>query len=243
MFLTVNDISDLRSTKLAGTEIMMILYEKALHIHRQVGNRRSEGSTLSNLAGLCHFQGDLVQAASGYEQALDVYREIGDRRGEAHVLSNLALLFSQTGRAELGIVLCQQALTIFREAHDRYSEANTLSNLALCYSVHGQIPEAWTMYQKALEVCREVGDLSLEGTTLGWMATLKRRTEGDLTQAEQLNRRDGQAKMIFIYPLTRIWRSILRRTAPVQLGAIPRPFAPPIGQRRNSVQSVFMING
>ena len=51
-------------------------YEAALAVHREVGNRRSEGSTHRNLAVVCRDQGCLGDARAHYEAALGLWREM-----------------------------------------------------------------------------------------------------------------------------------------------------------------------
>ncbi|MHA2022174.1 MAG: AAA family ATPase, partial [Candidatus Thorarchaeota archaeon] len=54
------------------------LYEKALEIAREVGNRSSEGRVLGNLGVLHKDQGRMDEARSLCENALEIHREVGD---------------------------------------------------------------------------------------------------------------------------------------------------------------------
>ena len=65
-------------------------YDAALAVHRDVGNRGSEGAVLGNLGILRRAQGRMGEARAFYDAALALAREIGARYSEGVVLGNLA---------------------------------------------------------------------------------------------------------------------------------------------------------
>ncbi|MAE71027.1 MAG: hypothetical protein CME06_11245, partial [Gemmatimonadetes bacterium] len=73
------------------------LFECALEIHGEVGNRRSEGVVLGNLGNLRKLTGSLDRARELYESALEIHREVGDRAVEGIALGNLGTLHHETG--------------------------------------------------------------------------------------------------------------------------------------------------
>src|SRR3954471_8352614 len=76
------------------------LYEQALAIIRETGDRLSEAITLGNL-GLCYANlGKPRRAIELYEQDLAIIREIGDRRGEAMALGNMGIAHAALGKHE-----------------------------------------------------------------------------------------------------------------------------------------------
>ena len=59
------------------------VYEQALALCRDAGDRPNEAITLNNIGGVYDGLGELGRALDCYEQALSIAREVGDRAGEA----------------------------------------------------------------------------------------------------------------------------------------------------------------
>ena len=78
------------------------IYEQALAIAREIGDRRGEGADLGNL-GLAYADlGEPRKAIEFYEQALAIAREIGDRRGEGAWPGQPGHCLRRPGRAPQG---------------------------------------------------------------------------------------------------------------------------------------------
>ncbi len=75
-----------------GAESALADGERALALHRLVGNRAYEAHTLACLAEMQARNGEIASAESGYRQALVVFAELGDRFGEASTYARLAVL-------------------------------------------------------------------------------------------------------------------------------------------------------
>ena len=63
-----------------GSQADLELYEQALPLMREVGNRAGEATTLSNMAGVYDATGQPRRALELYEQALPLMREVETRR-------------------------------------------------------------------------------------------------------------------------------------------------------------------
>jgi tetratricopeptide (TPR) repeat protein len=142
------------------------LYEQALVIRREVGDRAGEGTTLNNLGRVYNALGQKPKALDYYEQALVIRREVGDRAGEGTTLNNLGGVYDALGQKPKALDYYEQALVIRREVGDRAGEGTTLNNLGGVYDALGQKPKALDYYEQALVITREVGDRAGEGTTL-----------------------------------------------------------------------------
>ena len=81
-----------RGTTLSSTRVPM-----------SIGDRRSEGNALDNLANAYSALGQTRRAIKFYEQRLEIAREIGDRRGEAKSLNNLGNIASAKGEILEGL--------------------------------------------------------------------------------------------------------------------------------------------
>ena len=146
------------------------LYEEALPLMREVGDRAGEAATLNNMALVYSRTGRPQEALKLYEEALPLMREVGDRAGEATTLTNMASVYSETGHPQEALKLYEEALPLMREVGDRAGEATTLNNMAVVYSDTGRPQEALKLYEEALPLRREVGDRAGEATTLNNMA-------------------------------------------------------------------------
>ena len=94
-----------------------------------MGDRRSEGIVLGNLANLLNDQGFLGEARAHHEAALAIHREVGSRVIEAYALANIGLLNSEQGRGDEARAYLEQALTIDREVSNRIHEGVVLVSL------------------------------------------------------------------------------------------------------------------
>jgi tetratricopeptide (TPR) repeat protein len=148
------------------------LYEEALPIMREVGDRTGEATTLNNMASVYSDIGQRPKALQLYEEALPISREIGDRACEAATLNNMAGVYRRTGQPQKALPFYEEVLSISREAGDRVREAATLNNMASVYSDMGQLPKALQLHEEALPIRREIGDRTGEAATLNNMASV-----------------------------------------------------------------------
>ncbi len=148
------------------------LFEQALPIVREVGDRAGEATTLNNMAAVYGDIGQPVKALELYEQALPLRRAVGDRAGEATTLNNMALVYSKTGQLGKALELSEQALPIVRNVGDWAGEAAILNSMALVYSATGWSGKALELSEQALPIVRAVGDRAGEATTLNNMAAV-----------------------------------------------------------------------
>jgi tetratricopeptide (TPR) repeat protein len=152
---------------LGETRRAIDLYEQALVIARDLGDRRSEAAHLGRLGNRYADVGETRRAIDLYEQALVIARDLGDRRGEAIHLGNLGLGYAALGETRRAIDLYEQALVIARDLGDRRGEANHLGNLGNCYGDLGETRRAIDYHEQALVIARDLGNRRGEGINLG----------------------------------------------------------------------------
>jgi tetratricopeptide (TPR) repeat protein len=128
-----------------------------LTARQAVGDRRGEGTTLSNLGLLADNLGRREEAQQYYTQALAILREVGDRRGEGATLNNLGSLANSLGRQEEARAYFEQALAIRREVGDREGEGTTLHNMGALAESLGHSQEARAYYEQALAIYSAIG--------------------------------------------------------------------------------------
>ena len=138
------------------------LYESALSLARQSGDRQGEGTHLGALS-LCYFElGQSDKALDYQERSLAISREVGDRNGEATFLNNLGGLYACLGQLTRAMEYETKALEIARALKSRRSEATSLCNLGSIYSELGQPTEAHRCLNSALTISKEIRYRSFE---------------------------------------------------------------------------------
>ncbi|MBC7863527.1 MAG: tetratricopeptide repeat protein, partial [Bacteroidia bacterium] len=64
-------------------------FQQTLVIHREVGYRAMEGTTLNNIGEVYRSLGQYPQALEQFQQALAIHREVGYRAGEGAIINNI----------------------------------------------------------------------------------------------------------------------------------------------------------
>jgi tetratricopeptide (TPR) repeat protein len=86
--------------------------ERALDLHREMGNRYGEGATRDSLGYIHHQLGDYRRATDCYREALAIQRQVSDRHGEADILTHLGDTRDAAGDADAARRAWCQALDI-----------------------------------------------------------------------------------------------------------------------------------
>jgi tetratricopeptide (TPR) repeat protein len=151
---------------LGQVERAIRLYDDALAIAREIGDRWNEGVQLSHLGLAYHSLGQFERAIKLYEEALAIAREIGDRWNEGVQLGYLGWAYRVVGQVERAVKLHEEALAIAREIGDRRGEGHDLGHLGLAYRALGQVERAVKLYEEALAIAREIGHRRVESHLL-----------------------------------------------------------------------------
>ncbi len=134
------------------------LFEEALALWRQLGDRLGVSKALNNLGIVICKDGDYARARSYFEQSLAIKRELGDKGGVAISLGNLAFAVLSQGDYTVARSYLEQSLAIGREVGDKGSIAITLNNLALVMVNQGDHSAAHAFLEESLAIKRELGD-------------------------------------------------------------------------------------
>ena len=134
------------------------LYEQALALQRERGNRAGEAGVLNNLAGVACDEGDYEAARAWYMESLRIYREIGDQGNVAKLLSNLGQFATLTNSLDEAASLLQESLAMLRRL-DHFSDTGVaLENLGDVERIRGSIEQARAYYLESLRVSESLGD-------------------------------------------------------------------------------------
>ncbi|MGA5096787.1 tetratricopeptide repeat protein [Streptomyces lavendulocolor] len=147
-------------------EDAITLKTAALDIHRDTGDRRSEGGTLTNLGLTLTKVRRFDEAIAAHNAAVNIMRDCGDRHGEGKALTNLGLVLSQVRRFDDAIAAHTTAAGIFRDTGDRRGEAITLTNQGAVLDSVGRFDEAIDAHAAAAGIFRDIGDRHSEGKAL-----------------------------------------------------------------------------
>ena len=139
-------------------ERALALYEQALPIRREVGDRAGEAATLTNLAGVYQDMGQPERALALYEQALPIMREVRDRAGEAATLNGLAYLLQAMQQYDASLEAFEQSITIAREILYPAAEVAGLVGASLLLYRHlNRKQEAIAYMERAIAVLEKTG--------------------------------------------------------------------------------------
>jgi tetratricopeptide (TPR) repeat protein len=127
------------------------LYERALSIHREVGDRRLEAEVVGLLAVVAHEEARLDDARQLYMKALEMHRQVGNCRAEGTLLGYLGNFLVEVGEREEARSCFSRALTILRECGDTPTEGLVLGGLAALEATEGCIESARGALARATE--------------------------------------------------------------------------------------------
>ncbi|MEM9218951.1 MAG: CHAT domain-containing protein [Cyanobacteria bacterium P01_F01_bin.150] len=110
-----------------------ILFERALVLHRQRGDRQSEGFTLNNLGLVYRTQANYPEALAVYEEAAIIFAELELPKYQAILLNNVGLVYTQLGQYDRARQTYKDGLALSRNIGDRWNEGRILHNIGLAY--------------------------------------------------------------------------------------------------------------
>ena len=141
------------------------LFEKALLISKETGNRNGEACSCTNLGAVYLSIGEYEKAREYLEKSLAIQTEIGDRSGEATSYTNLGVMYKSVGEYEKAREYLEKSLAIQTEIGDRNGEASSYGNLGVMYKSVGEYKKAREYLEKSLAIQTEIGDRSGEASS------------------------------------------------------------------------------
>ena len=99
------------------------LYEKAINVMREIGNRRGQAVAYGNLGVVFESLGEHDKAIKYLGKALAIRMEIRDRGGEASCYGNLGTVFLSRGEYHKAKEYLERALAIRIQIGDKEGEA------------------------------------------------------------------------------------------------------------------------
>ena len=149
---------------------------QALSLHKSMGNRVGELTSLMSISMSYEYMGDYKTALTVSEQASRLASELGDHAREGSVLNNLCVLHEDLGEFKRALDYCNRALEVRHNFNFPLGEAVTLGNLGGVNADLGDYQQALDYYQRSEAKYQTLGNRSGQGVALnniGWVyATL-----------------------------------------------------------------------
>jgi CHAT domain-containing protein/Tfp pilus assembly protein PilF len=142
------------------------LFEKALVICREIGEKEGEGIIFDNIGFVYNNLGQYQKALDYYQQALVIRKQIGDKSGEGITLNNIGKVYDSLGEYQKALNYYQQSLVIRKQIGDKSGEGGNLNNIGLVYNNLGQYQKALDYYQQALVINQQIDNKFGEATNL-----------------------------------------------------------------------------
>jgi predicted ATPase/class 3 adenylate cyclase len=161
------------------------LYDEALAIRRELGDRRGVAETLNNVGLLVHRRGDYETEQRLHEEALAIRRELGDTWGIAASLGNLGGVAFRRCDYPRARALFEQALATWRQRGDQERIAIALHSLASISFEQGDYERAKSLYEECLAIRRALGNRQGTAVALSSLG-LVALNQGDPTRARAL---------------------------------------------------------
>ena len=137
------------------------LFEEALALHRDLGDRRGIATALGNLGAVARYQGDYRRATTLYEEALARVRDLGDTHGIAIGLSSLGAVAWVQGDHRRATAQLAEALVLSQAVGDK------TWNTAICLEVLAGVACAQGQPERATRLCAAAAALrTATGTPL-----------------------------------------------------------------------------
>ncbi|MBN2046743.1 MAG: AAA family ATPase [Anaerolineaceae bacterium] len=160
-------------------EKMSYMCEEALYIARNIGDRRREMETLSQIAYLRGMSGN-PNVHEPAKLAIEIAREIGDRNAEFSQMLTYGYFLIGQDQTEEGMRIVQQAANLVEDVDDPFAKMGILSVMGPNMERSGDYYRWLTEFEeKRLELSRQVGSRFTEGVSLMFCGQIRGVYLGD----------------------------------------------------------------
>jgi predicted ATPase/class 3 adenylate cyclase len=158
------------------------MLETCLELRRKIGDPVWVAATLSALAMVSLWAGDLNAAAVCGTEALELFIATGDRFGQALGWMQRGQIHVWAGNADAALQDLAHALEIARSTANREVEAEAELTVAEVHLMRGQLEPARDAAQRSLRLCQGAADKRGEASAHWWLGRLSVRA-GDAAGA------------------------------------------------------------
>lgn len=140
--------------------------ERALGLHRQLGDRAREGNALRLLSELLWCPGRTAEAAAAGHQAVALLEPLTPDRAFGLALSNVARLYLNAEDADRTVAWSTRAVRVAREVDDRETEIHARTNLATIACLTGAA-DGFEQLAQCRRLAQQAGSDTQVGRALG----------------------------------------------------------------------------
>jgi CHAT domain-containing protein len=161
------------------------LYQLAITVSRERGDRRNEATARGNLALVQTDLGQFREARGGFQEMQATMAELGDARLEGNALTNLGMLEIRVGSPKAALPLLQQALARYQSINYGTGIQSALGQLGTAYTALGEPAEAFAVLDSAFALATDQGLRQEQASILEATAELY-RAAGDFPRALEM---------------------------------------------------------
>ncbi|MEO0707072.1 MAG: CHAT domain-containing protein [Cyanobacteria bacterium J06649_5] len=142
------------------------LYESALEIALDLGDRANEATILNNLGLVFHGQGNYQQALGHYQNSLSIANEIESPEVAFLALLNIGNVNLSQGNLPKAIDYYEQSREVARATENIQGETLVVSNISAAHLSQGDYAQALASLEQNLETVRALDDRTVEAQVL-----------------------------------------------------------------------------
>jgi CHAT domain-containing protein len=155
----LNQLGMVEGNREGGKIRALELYNRALALCREIGDRACEAEALYSLGVLRADEGDSAAALDSYEQARALQEAGGMPAEQAFTLAAIGLIKRDRGDAAGALACFSRGLELARLSGDRSAEAYLLYSTGSFQLRRGELQRSVELFTSALEQYRRQGDL------------------------------------------------------------------------------------
>ncbi len=171
------------TSRLGDQKNALLINEKALEIHNELGYMRGLYESTGYLAAIKFMTGHVADARKLFEKQLHIFEELKeDNESNAKVYNNMACTAVDLSEKQQ---ILEKAIELSIKHKNKRLHSVSLGNLAEVFHKRYQFERAEEIYTEALEIAREIGDRYYISYHSCGLAILK-TDNGDYTRAVEM---------------------------------------------------------
>ena len=155
-----------RALLASDAEKAQALYEKALPLYREIGDRAGEAQCLLSLGNCAARRRQTPLALERFEAARKLYQEINDFGGQALALWTTGSVYQDSGQAGRAMPCFEQSAALFARANDPKRQAKALVSLSRAYLEQRDAANGLKYLEQARPLSEAAGDRDTETVIL-----------------------------------------------------------------------------
>lgn len=144
----------------------ILYHQRSLAIRRLLGDRKNEGTSLSNLGLVYKAKGDFNQALKNYFAALSIAIEFKNPASISTYLSNLGTVYHDMGEHKRALDFYFASIPLYKKVDDMIGLSMAYAYIANAYVELNDLNKALNYFDRALTISRSMDNIYLESFQL-----------------------------------------------------------------------------